>query len=99
MALWKSRKRNKYSGSTLSTEKIDARTQTNNHLRDERKKNAAVNIEVIAKYGAMIAVPLVFVGLVVADFIHNNYENLTTHLSAIGGSLVGYLFGKKTSDD
>jgi hypothetical protein len=87
-------KGNRYAGKPLSPELINARTLANNHIRDERKKNAASNIEIIAKYTAFGALPLVFIGIIATDWATNNYENMTTHLNAIGGSLVGYLFGK-----
>jgi len=90
----KTKKKNKYSGRPLTPDAVNAQKLTNDHRRQELRKDTQANIEMIAKYGALACVPLAFIGLVVVDIHTNNMDSMTTHLTGIGGSLVGYLFGK-----
>lgn len=84
----------KYSGRPLSAEAINARQQSNDHIRRERQKNFEHIAILVAIAGAMVAIPVLYAILLLINRHSPDKEN--TYIWSGITAAVGFVFGKKS---
>lgn len=89
----------KYGGRALSAAVIDAQKATYDHKRNQAKKDFQFNLERGIKIGAVIAVPVLFIVLVVTNYCSKNYDEASKNLWSGITALVGYTIGKVTKSE
>src|SRR5258708_7797638 len=87
-------KTRKYSGRPLSPAKINSQQETNDHVRRERQKNIEHYAVIVSIIGAMVAIPVLYLLLLLVNRHSPSQE--TTYLWSGLTASVGYVFGKKT---